>query len=145
MAAEASEFLPESLISRFDKLINSEEANHCLFRLLNTISDSPELVLGPCIQDYNHVLSSLKPRFPIKRTRNFSYKPLSLRTFGHPRLLNFEVFHHSTRDFMLDINSCRNYPPIYSSWTMANITIALEVSMLSREIDMGLLGSIICF
>lgn len=145
MATETPKFVPKSFISCFDNLRNDKEADYCSFGLLSTIEDKPKLLLGPCILDHNHVPSSFKPYILTRGNEKLPIQHSSIKDiwlFASSRFRSFPLFDKRFYSWYLRL---KDDLETQLSWKNADIETALEVSILSHDLDRGLLGFAVCF
>lgn len=133
-------------IVKFDHLQEDENSSNCCLCLLHLVDESFEqLVLGPCFRNHQQISASLRPCFPRKARELLPIQKSLVANIWTSETPSFRGFPSPKIDVHRWFVRLRDNVPTHLAWMRASIYVALDVSMLSYNLNLGLLGAVISF
>ncbi|XP_048136107.1 uncharacterized protein LOC115748489 isoform X2 [Rhodamnia argentea] len=146
MAPKSSDFTAATYIARFDQLRKGEHGENCCLGILNDIGgDGSHLVSGPCFRQSSQIPTVFDRCFPRSYEESLPFQLPSVLDVWTAESQRFRGFPSFDPEFYRWYLRMATQDRIFSLWKKAGIDRALQFSCFDWNLNLGLLGSVICF
>ncbi|KAI3443164.1 uncharacterized protein J3R85_000058 [Psidium guajava] len=146
MARKSSNFTAATYVARFDQLRKGEHGENCCLDILNDISgDGSHIVSGPCFRQFSQIPTVFERCFPRSCEESLPFQLPSVLDVWTAESLRFRGFPSFDPEFYRWYLRMATQERIFSLWKKAGIDRALQFSCFDWNLNLGILGSVICF
>ncbi|XP_056161654.1 uncharacterized protein LOC130135866 isoform X2 [Syzygium oleosum] len=145
MASDSSDFTAATYVARFDQLRSGECGDNCCLDIQNDIDgDGSRLVSGPCFKRSSPIPPVFDRCFPRSREELLPFQLPTVRDVWTAESQRFRGFPSFDPEFYRWYRRMTAQDRITSLWKKAGIERALQFSCFDWNLNLGLLGSVVC-